>query len=368
MRLTAATTAIVLDSTSDFPEAPTRFPNWRVVPLHVRFGGESFRDYVELSPAQFYARLRTAAELPTTSQPSPGDFVAAYEELAGYERVLSVHVSGRLSGTVEGARAAAAGRDAVRVIDSGTASAAIAMQALGVQRLLEAGTTDEEVDAYVARFKREVGLLFTVNTLEFLARGGRIGRAKAAAGSLLQVKPILTVTDGEVVPVGRAHGSRKALAELAAEFDAPHGGGQRPARRLRPRGRARARGRAPRARAEGEAGGEDRGRDDARRRGRHARRAGHRRAVLALRRLTRFLDFWACPRGRSPPGSPDPRRPSSGRPAVRGRGPTRCCSPSSRSPASAPAWRRSSASSASTPSATWRGTRRATTSGRWPTG
>src|SRR5207248_8114603 len=78
VKLDARNTAIVLDSTADFPEAPERFANWRVVPLHVRFGDQSFRDYVELTPGQFYARLRTADELPTTSQPTPADFLAAY--------------------------------------------------------------------------------------------------------------------------------------------------------------------------------------------------------------------------------------------------------------------------------------------------
>src|SRR6187399_2321275 len=89
MELTAENTAIVVDSTADFPEAPERFPNWRVVPLYVRFGDESFRDYVELSPEQFYARLRTAPQTPSTSQPTPGDFLAAYQDLSAYERILS---------------------------------------------------------------------------------------------------------------------------------------------------------------------------------------------------------------------------------------------------------------------------------------
>src|SRR5213592_1784275 len=99
MELTAENTAIVVDSTADFPQAPQRFPNWRVVPLYVRFGAESFRDYVELSPADFYERLRTAEELPTTSQPTPADFLAAYEDLSVYDRVYSLHISGDLSGT-----------------------------------------------------------------------------------------------------------------------------------------------------------------------------------------------------------------------------------------------------------------------------
>ena len=103
LNLTAENTAIVLDSTADFPEAPDRFQNWRVVPLYVLFGDESYRDYVELTPQEFYARLRTAAELPTTSQPTPGDFLTTYEELRGYDRIYSLHISSALSGTYQSA-------------------------------------------------------------------------------------------------------------------------------------------------------------------------------------------------------------------------------------------------------------------------
>jgi DegV family protein with EDD domain len=220
MPLTAENTAVVVDSTADFPEAPERFPNWRVVPLYVRFGDESYRDYVELGPAEFYARLRTAAELPTTSQPTPQDFLAAYEELAGYERIYSLHIASRLSGTFGSARIAAQelGGERVRLVDTETASAAISMLGLAIQRRLEAGTTDEDVDELVERYTREHGLLFTVDTLEFLARGGRIGRARAMAGQLLNIKPILTITEGEVVPVKRVRGNRKAMQEFVDEF------------------------------------------------------------------------------------------------------------------------------------------------------
>ena len=222
MELTAENTAIVVDSTADFPEAPERFPNWRVVPLYVRFGDESFRDYVELSPEQFYARLRTSKETPSTSQPTPGDFLTVYEELAAYERVLSIHIAGKLSGTIESARAAARelGDERVRTIDSESASAAIAMLGLAIQRRLERGTSDEEVDALVERYRREAGLLFTVDTLEYLARGGRIGRARAWAGELLNIKPILSIEDGEVLPVKRVRGNRKAFLEFASAFEA----------------------------------------------------------------------------------------------------------------------------------------------------
>jgi DegV family protein with EDD domain len=210
--LNAANTAIVLDSTADFPDAAQRFPNWRVVPLYVNFGTESYRDGVDLTAAEFYARLPSAATLPTTSQPTPADFKAVYDELAAYDRILSIHIASNLSGTFQSAGLAA--DDRVRTIDSKTASAAIAMLAFAIQRRLDRGTTDEEVDALVERFTREHGLLFTVDTLEFLARGGRIGRAKAFAGELLNVKPILAIRDAEVVPVKRVRGSRKAFQEF----------------------------------------------------------------------------------------------------------------------------------------------------------
>jgi DegV family protein with EDD domain len=220
MNLTAENTAIVVDSTADFPDAPKQFPNWRVVPLYVRFGDESKRDYVDIGPDEFYARLRTAAELPTTSQPTPGDFLAAYEELAGYERIYSLHISAKLSGTFESARTAAGEvGDKVRVIDTESASAAIAMLGLVIQRRLERGTTDEEVAALVERYKREAGLLFTVDTLEFLKRGGRIGKAAAFAGNLLHIKPILAIQDGEVVPIKRVRGNQKAVQEFRRIFE-----------------------------------------------------------------------------------------------------------------------------------------------------
>jgi DegV family protein with EDD domain len=216
MNLTALNTAIVLDSTADFPDASDRFVNWRVVPLYVNFGTDSFKDGVQLTAHEFYERLRTSPQVPTTSQPTPGDFLAAYEELGQYERILSIHIASNLSGTFQSAGTAAQmlGDGRVRTIDSQSASVAITMLALAIQRRLERGTTDEEIDALVERYLAEHGLLFTVDTLEFLARGGRIGKAKAFAGQLLNVKPILSIRDGEVLPVKRVRGNRKAFQEF----------------------------------------------------------------------------------------------------------------------------------------------------------
>jgi DegV family protein with EDD domain len=221
MQLTAANTAIVLDSTADFPEAPQRFPNWRVVPLYVRFGADSYRDYVDLTPHEFYERLRTAQELPTTSQPTPGDFLETYEELAPYARIYSLHISGDLSGTYNSATTAAGqlGDGNVRTVDSGSASAAIAMLGLAIQRRLDRGTDDEQIDALLERYRSNAGLLFTVDTLDFLRRGGRIGRARAWAGQLLHVKPILTI-EREVIPLKRVRGNPKAMQAFVDEFTA----------------------------------------------------------------------------------------------------------------------------------------------------
>ena len=221
MTLTAENTAIVLDSTADFPDAPQRYPNFRVVPLYVQFGAESFRDYVDITPDRLYERLRDAPVPPTTSQPTPADFLAVFEELApAYERILALTLSSSLSGTYGSAQTAAEllGGDKVRVIDSRTVSASLALLALGVQHRLEQGTTEAEIDAFIDRYQTRHHLLFTVNTLEYLAKGGRIGRAAAFAGNLLNVKPILAIRDGEVIPVKRVRGNHKAFTVFRDQF------------------------------------------------------------------------------------------------------------------------------------------------------
>jgi DegV family protein with EDD domain len=221
MNLTTENTAIVLDSTSDYPEAETRFPNMRVVPLYVRFGDETYRDYIDLGPHEFYEKLRTATMLPATAQPTPQDFLTRYEELSRYERIYSLQVSSKVSGTFQSAELAAAelGGDRVRVVDTLSVSLAVAMLSHAIQRRLARGTTDEEVDALVDRFRRDGTVVFTVETLEFLQRGGRIGRAAALAGSLLNVRPILAIEDGVVTAAARVRGRQKALAEFERRFE-----------------------------------------------------------------------------------------------------------------------------------------------------
>jgi DegV family protein with EDD domain len=222
VELTRESTAIVLDSTSDFLDARERHPNMRIVPLYVLFDGVPSRDHVDIAPSEFYDRLAASETLPTTSQPTPDDFLACYRELrdAGYARIWSLHISAKLSGTYESARRAAEelGGDVVRVVDTGTASLACALLAEAIDRRLATGTTDEAVEELVARFESSNRVVFTTATLEYLQKGGRIGKAQALAGSLLNVKPILEIRHGVVEPVGRVRGRQKALEEFARLF------------------------------------------------------------------------------------------------------------------------------------------------------
>jgi len=217
--LSAENTAIVLDSTSDLPEGHGR-PSWRVVPLYVRFGDqEARREYVDVSSAEFYRRLRESDQPPKSAQPSPADFATVFEDLSGYERILCVVLSAKLSGTFASAELAAqdfGGK--VRVLDSKVTSGGTVILTDAIQRRLDRGTDDDEVDAVVEHFQRDRGLLFTVDTLEYLVRGGRIGKAAGLAGQLLSVKPILAFDDGEVAPLKRVRGRAKALGELEEIF------------------------------------------------------------------------------------------------------------------------------------------------------
>ena len=284
MRLTRENTAIVLDSTSDFVDARDRHANMRLVPLYVLFDGEALRDHVDITPETFYERLAAAKTLPTTSQPTPADFLATYEELAaaGFDRIWSLHLTSKLSGTFESAQRAAAqlGDDRVRLVDTETASLAVAMLAEAIDRRLGDGTTDEEVAELVERFKRTNGVVFTVATLEYLQKGGRIGKAQALAGSLLNVKPILTVEDGVIVPLGRVRGRQKALEEFAKLFAAETRGPRRAPHRDRACERAGMDRRPHRHGAQGAAEGHARPRRAARRGGGDARRARRRRLLL----------------------------------------------------------------------------------------
>ena len=215
MRLDRSNTAIVVDSTADLPPDLAAEPGVSMVPLNVHFGEQTFRDWVDMDAADFYRRLRTADPLPTTSAPAPGLFEAEYRRLRHtYERVYSIHISAELSATHQSALVAQRQVDGVRTIDTQTISLAISLLVRRLLALLDRGTDDAEITAYAERYRREAGVLFMLDTLEYLQRGGRIGRASSLAGSLLNIKPLLTITDGVVDAHKRVRGEQKALQAM----------------------------------------------------------------------------------------------------------------------------------------------------------
>ena len=204
---------VVTDSTADVP------PEWceryriEVVPLRVLFGTESFRDRVDLTADEFFDRLRRSDKLPTTSAPSPGDFAAVYERLSHEcDGVVSIHISGELSATVEAARVGAGSVAGfpVHVIDSRCLTICLAYLALTAA---QADTLEAAVREVEERVPRQ-GILALLDTLRYLEMGGRIGRAQALLGTVLDLKPILSLADGRVVPLDRVRTRAKAIPRL----------------------------------------------------------------------------------------------------------------------------------------------------------
>jgi DegV family protein with EDD domain len=218
--------AVVTDTTHYLPPETVAELGVREVSLYVNDGERQEREADILDLAAFYDRLRTAASLPTTSQPSIGDFLAVYEPLVRDGRdVVSVHISGGISGTVEAARQAAAelagSASRIEVIDSKLAAAGLGMVVLATAAVARAGA---DVEAVAARAREAAGaarLWFAVDTLEYLQRGGRIGPAQAWLGGALKIKPILTF-DGEIVPIERVRTSGRAFERMVHYLRSRH--------------------------------------------------------------------------------------------------------------------------------------------------
>jgi DegV family protein with EDD domain len=221
--------AIVTDSTADLPPQLAASRSITVVPLTLNLDGQSLLDGVDIQPDEFYRRLPSAAKHPTTSQPSPGRFAEAYSSLlADHESVVSIHISEKLSGTYASARQAAAMTDPnrVRVVDSELVSMGLGLVMLVASAMAAGGAEAETIEAKVIDMRPYVQTYFSVATLEFLRRGGRIGRANALLGSVLQVKPVLCIRDGLVTPLERVRTFERALNRvvvLAREVDRGHG-------------------------------------------------------------------------------------------------------------------------------------------------
>jgi DegV family protein with EDD domain len=209
------TTAIVVDSTADLPDSLAADPNLTMVPLTVYFGEEAFLDWVEMKPAEFYERLATAPELPRTSQPSAGAFLEEYKRLRErYERIYSVHLSGKLSGTCASAEVARSQTDGVKVVDSLLATGGIALLVHRMMERIDRGVAEEELDAYIEHFLEKRSFSFLPTTLDQLQKGGRIGRASHLVGTLLNIKPVLTIDDGVIDVYKKVRGIHQALEAM----------------------------------------------------------------------------------------------------------------------------------------------------------
>lgn len=210
--------AVVTDSTCDLGPEALAAKDVVMVPLKVLFGDETFRDYVDLTPATFYPKLVSSPVHPTTSQPSPAEFADVYAKLAaeGAEGIVVVTISSLLSGTYESATLAVKDSPVpVRVVDSLQTSGG---QALVVDATVAARDAGGDLDAVEAKARwatENAELHFVLDTLDYLVKGGRAGKAQALAASVLNIKPVLYLTGGLIEPFKKVKGSRKAYQEMA---------------------------------------------------------------------------------------------------------------------------------------------------------
>jgi DegV family protein with EDD domain len=211
--------AIVTDSTSDLPADIAAERGIEIVPLHVLWGQENFTDGVDITPPVFYERLAHDPVLPKTSQPSPGEFAEKYKkarEAQSADVVLCITVSSKLSGTYSAAETARDHVDfPVQVIDSRSASMALGLVALAAADARDRGAGLDEIASATVEASKRVQFYFTLNTLEFLYRGGRIGGAQRFIGTALSIKPILTLKDGVVASAESVRTRKRAIARLA---------------------------------------------------------------------------------------------------------------------------------------------------------
>jgi len=238
---------IVTDSTADLTKEQQQAAGITVVPLNVHFGDQVFRDHVDLTADEFFRRLKASAQLPRTSQPSVGLFEEAYRTLReNGDEIVSVHLSSKVSGTYNSALMAAKAVDeqVIEVVDSLSTSMALGFMALEGARLARAGRDRATIAERLRALVPKARVICVVDTLTYLERGGRIGKARALLGSLLNVKPILQLKDGEVVPIGRARGRPQALNKLVellerdgqvSQLAIMHGAAQADAEQLRER-------------------------------------------------------------------------------------------------------------------------------------
>ncbi len=211
-------TKIVTDSSADLPEEVIKELGITVVPLYVRFSNDVYHDGIDISGDEFYRRLQHDPIHPSTIQPSPQDFFDGYQKLGPEaDGIVSIHISSKLSGTcnsaLQGKKMIEEGHP-IEVIDSQTLTMGLGLIVMAAARAAKAGGSMSEVVDEVKQMIPRIHLLFILDTLKYLALGGRIGKAKALLGSVLNVKPILAIKEGEVVPAGKVRSRSKGIDRL----------------------------------------------------------------------------------------------------------------------------------------------------------
>jgi DegV family protein with EDD domain len=210
--------AVVTDSTSDLPDEWRDRYDIEVVPLKVMFGEETFRDGVDMNNEQFFARLATSTKLPTTSAPSPGDFAELFTRLAkDHDGCISIHIARSLSATAEAARVGAQSVEGIRVdvVDSETVSMPMAF----LCRVAAECTTLDEAAAAVAKRISNSRVLALLDTLRYVEMGGRVSRAQAMIGTMLDLKPLLLMVDGEIKSLDRVRTRSRAIPRMLEFFE-----------------------------------------------------------------------------------------------------------------------------------------------------
>jgi DegV family protein with EDD domain len=209
---------VVTDSTSDFSKSEAKALGVTVVPLTVRFGEEQFSDGVDIDSDFFYEKLQRTSVHPTTSQPTPEQFSEAYQALLAQDGddIVSLHISAKLSGTLQSAHIAAQelASDRIHLVDTESASAGIQLLVRAALDDRAAGLDAKTIAAKAEERRTRVTIYVLLDTLTYLQRGGRIGRAQAMLGSLLSVKPLLTVEDGEVAPKARVRSRNQGIDKI----------------------------------------------------------------------------------------------------------------------------------------------------------
>jgi len=208
---------IVTDSTADLPQGLAEKLDITVVPLKVHFGDEEYLDWINLDSDSFYAKLKSSAVMPRTSQPSPADFEAVYRRLtAEGGSIISMHISSQLSGTCQSATIAKSmleGAD-IEIVDTKVTSMALGLLVIEAARAVRDGKNKEEIMAQIYTQMNKIKVFFGVDTLEYLQKNGRIGKAAALLGGLLNVKPLLTLKDGIITPKEKVRGRAKLLEKM----------------------------------------------------------------------------------------------------------------------------------------------------------